>query len=326
MSVIRPIFGRVGDGRQNYCDCSGCCGTPFTDFPEEIYVRIAEASSGTNVKTTMYRNFRPGGECSCGGGQSRVINYTSRKVIFIDAGWPESTDETCCVVVSLSGECSLSGTGGSYNIEPGACYWTLSVSWSGGESLSLSVDVTPDADNPNVYQLAGCDSLEITALLGTDVIYPACIAAAGGFVYTVQISESAIAAGTDALPCTYTCCQDMPDTLYGTISAPSCPEIDGAVITLNAIGGDVWEGTLEQGCCIQCGSITFFLFLGLHVADANPCIHSMSAESDGLGCTGSLLTGSLTAPACPPFTLSVADFECTTCCVGGTSMTVTITE
>ena len=160
--TTRGPFGRSTDGRAPVCTCHGCCGRDFDDFPDEIYVRILwSGNPGTiDLKTTMFRVTGVDTLCSCGSGKQGAIVYQSNKIQFIDGGWPNTTDETCCVDFNLVGTCSEDGIGGSYNIVPGGCFWSFSANWSGGDNETQSIDVTPDSDNPSAYQLNVVTSID----------------------------------------------------------------------------------------------------------------------------------------------------------------------
>lgn len=261
-NITRGPFGRTGDGRTNSCQCHGCCGREWEDFPDTIEFRISSIGLVTrpfDYRGTMYKEPKGLLRCSCTN-LVGIIYYRSQLIKILDDTWPEDDSETCCVTISLQGSCS-NGEAPTFDLPPGEsfppydpplafgeCGWVLGFTWTGGDPLGTAVDVTPNEQNDYPYQLQSCDPIELTGELGGSEFSPACIlgnSIAPRFSY--EVMEAGVAGGDPAEPCKFLCWATLSDTLYATLES-SCSELDGQVVTLR-FGNQSWTGDITVGRC-----------------------------------------------------------------------------
>jgi len=339
-SNVSGPFGRTGSVQRNNCGlCHDCCGRAWADFPDKIYATIKDKTGlyGDPVEgvMTLHKSISHGTECINCDSDGGTITYRSSvaKTIYSD-NYPGESDESCCVYITLAGACAA-----ATETEEATCTWQLVANWVGGDPLEVAADVTNVAGNPNCpdYCISSCNDLEVSVTYGGIYEVPSCILGASSGIggATVEISETR-PAGIDAVDCPYSCCPSQPEVLYATVTS-SCAELNGMVINLTNVGGQIWESVVDvlNGCCpTSCDNLSAVFVGGIirySPFDPNPdhrpgkCQISFSLGKDfNNTCFNQT---KWVDPGCFPQTFSdvwAAGGGCG-CCTGGASISVEIT-
>lgn len=335
--IKRGPFGRKGDGRSLACQCSGCCDREWEDFPDTIEFRIATTGLVTrpfNYKGLMYKDRKNQFPCTCGNAVG-IISYSSPLIKILDDTWPEDDSETCCLVISIQGACS-SGQGPTFDPIPGnqvfppydpplafgECGWVVGFTWTGGDALGVSIDVTPNEQNPGIH-LASCDPIEVEGPLGGIELVPACIL--GNSInpdLEWEIKEAGVAGGDTAEPCKFLCWATLDDTLYATLTS-SCEELDGQVVELRH-GNQAWSGDITVGTCERY-TIIVLQHERREESETCPLFITVKSSNDGAECIYDLQNLGL-APAPPSWGAGGTIAAVCGCKCGGHTIDIDITE
>jgi hypothetical protein len=335
----RGPFGRTGDGRVLPCQCSGCCGKEWEEFPDTIEARIYTTFTGENFdwKGPMYKNPKGRAQCTCGNTVG-IISYSTHMWKILTDQWPADDSEVCCLKIALQGSCS-SGQGPTFDLPPGIeiipaydpplpfgeCGWALSLTWNGGDNLAVGIDVTPSAQNPSLQQLASCDPIELTGEFGGSEIVAACIlgrAGTEGPDVHIEIKEDGV--GGDeftlpAVPCKFLCWETFKRTLHAVLDS-SCPEIDGLELDLE-YGNDAWVGEVAIN---NCDVIRVAVGQYWRDYEAEPCPVTIIVSIKG-DCVQEIIGGG-SAPFPPPWSASGTITEACSCLCVGDTISVEIME
>lgn len=334
----RGPFGRTGDGRVLPCQCSGCCGREWNEFPDTIEGRIY-TDAGTaafSYKVTMYKDRKNSVTCTCGQ-KVGVISYSSQSIKILTDSWPDLSNENCCVSFGIQGNCS-DGVSTSIPLQPGAsgfppypeplpfgeCYWVLSVRWTGGDPLFYAWDITPSEYNENPVVLSSCNPIAFDGGAGGTLFAPACILGLSGGLGGVsfEVKEDGITAPSEpSEPCKFLCCAIDDSALWANLTS-SCPELNGQSIELT-YGNNSWTGEIVIGTCEKL-TITVLQHERYSEDETCPLTVMVSSTQGGVCFTENQNLGS--APACPPWSASGTLPESCGCICGGHTLSIEITE
>jgi hypothetical protein len=333
----RGPFGRTGDGRSLQCQCSGCCGREWDDFPDTIEFRISSVGLVTrpfDFKGTMYKQPKNSMTCTCGNAVG-VISYSSQLVKILTDTWPDDDSEACCVIIGIQGSCS-DGRSISWQPPPnieisppydpplpfGECGWGVYFTWTGGDALAVWGDVTPVDQNPSPMKLASCDPIELEGGFGNSDTVPACIlgnSIAPGIYF--EIKEAGVSSGDPAEPCRYLCWATLDSTLYATLTS-SCEELDGQVVELR-YGNLAWSGDITVGKCERY-TITVLQYDRYTEEDTCPLTITVQSVGGPVCFTDTQNLG--TAPAPPPWGAGGTIAAACGCRCGDHTIDIDITE
>lgn len=303
--------------------CTGCCMRLFEEMPETIYGKIHISRLGTDIKFEMRKAYLYDPDsCDLCSGQAIVgVGWSSYYWSAVDDGTtnPNSSDEVCCVQMSLSVSCKSDNAGSG-----GQCEWSWGINWSGGESLTfLLTDMGPGGSSGR--GLSSCNPIEGTwTILGLAEAAACVLAGDPGNTAVITISESALSGSST--PCRWSCCHDAPYIYYATLISP-CPKLNGRVVPLYREGG-AWVGFVnDENCCPEnfCGIISIIYSHSTWSVDDTECGAVCNIDVGSCGGLASLFinTGGY---QCPPYTLAGITVPCPVCCPTGTSVSVIISE
>lgn len=205
-------------------DCLTICDLDYENLPETLYCRLIVTTPYASALTDYYCELHQvalaliENDCGCAI-PSRAVAYASRLFTFTEDG-ASAVDDACCMSVYLDGICN-SGTG--------LYTWVLRLNspFYDGQPDPAS-DSFPSRDCTLFEGTYGTQALIWQHLGGGDCFQGS---GAGSVRMTAEITQSA-PGGAAAVECDRACCPDVPDTIYATITAPNCPVMDGAVVTL----------------------------------------------------------------------------------------------
>lgn len=189
------------------CDCDGCCGVNFKDYPDIIYVTF-EYNDGTFSETVSARMYKQltttSSACKqnsdCYGG----LAYHSDLALLTYQ--PVTNIVQCCAWASLWVTCADGECTWSYFFAQGDDHCTED------SDPGLPIDISCLVEGTTTFDLQQGD-----LCFDTDENHP-----------KIYITFSETNPGGDFTPCDKLCC-DPPDTLYVTLES-DCPQLDGQVI------------------------------------------------------------------------------------------------
>lgn len=315
--VWSRLFGRKNNLNLS-CNCTACCGGELDDpatFPNVLYAAVSTDVGSWHSIPLMKQPAQPA--CPCDGVSS--VSYLSGDISIRNEGLPAFNNFTCCLAVALRGGCSDgTATVGGITVPKGECYWTFDAYWTGGEPLTYSENVSDLPTNLGDNKVSCPIGLNFEQ--GGTSTQPGCLwNGVLGTPWTVIISNTAGGFGDPYVPCEWVCCPEPRPVLYATIVS-SCDYLDGLVIPLYFVGQKEWRGRLS------CGVLTIYYFEGRIWDDENECDPQIIIESAASGtCFSFHAVGSAIGCQARVFGGSWnAGLECTKCCTGGDSISITV--
>lgn len=223
-------FGKVGNGRSANCPGTcDCCGYPMADMPSVIYVRTVTVILFVTIDiyVPLYKILQDTSKCICGENNStNTVEYWSMPFHYKKSAANEN--DMCCQIFGIDGSCSGD-----------ECVWRFTsynpMLWEHGVDPIYQTYLTVPTD-------ITCGTLEGSTVYEESIGSSGnqCVASAFPVTQNITISQS-VPGGTLATECHNMCC-GQPLELYLTVNAPSCPAIDGQVVTLSFTGAIMNQG------------------------------------------------------------------------------------